>query len=235
MSAHRKMIAKSGLIPVAERAGAQLGEFQGWKIPLAYDAIETEVKAARERVALVDVSAVGKLLIQGENVDEALAAQFGTVPEGPTDLAPFADGWLTQFNRTEYYSALSLDAEERAIDELRSSFGGMHAHVTSITHGRDTFALIGPDAPRTLTKLCALDFRERAFPNRRAQLSSVAKVQAMVARVDRGNCVATRCTSIEPTASTPGRSFWTRPGNSTVEPSGQKPSSTCNPERRDRT
>ncbi|MFQ5796348.1 MAG: sarcosine oxidase subunit gamma family protein [Candidatus Bipolaricaulia bacterium] len=183
-----EVIARSGLYPVAQRAGARLGTANGWQVVLGYGSIEAEREAARERVALADVSAASKLVIQGWDIDEALATQFDAVPENPTDLVTFDGGWITQTNRYEYYAVLPLDRVDETVDALRAAFAEAeaHAHVTPVTHGRDAIAVLGPCAAEALGKVCGLDLHERVFPNHRAQISSLAKVTAMIARVDRG-------------------------------------------------
>lgn len=178
-------VAKSGLAAVAERAGARVGTVAGWQVVLGYGPLEAEQTAVREGVALADASAVGKLVIQGRAIDDALTAHFGAAPAQPTDLMAFDGGWITRMNRYEYYAVLPLDQLGEKVDALRAAFAGRHAHVTSLTHGRDAIAVIGPRAPETLNKLCALDFHARTFPNHTAQISNVAKVAALIARVDR--------------------------------------------------
>lgn len=179
-------LVRSGLIPVAERDGAELGEQDGWQVPTAYTELGTEVAAAEQRVAIVDLSAIGKLLIQGSALEDELAAEFGSSPATPTELIRFEGGWLTRINRFEHYAVLPLDRLARTTDALRTALSGQHASVTSLTHGTDALGLLGPAAPRTLTKLCGLDVRERSFPNRRVQISSLARVKAMIARLDQG-------------------------------------------------
>jgi len=186
LSATEELLARSGLIPVAERDGADFGEHEGWQVPLAYSEVDEEIAAAKDRVAVVDLSALGKLLIQGEAIGVVLAAQFGSVPKSPTDLEPFDEGWLTRVNSCEYYAVLPLDRLPEAVESLRSTLGNNHAHVADLTHGRDVLGLAGPHASQALSKLCGLDFRERAFPDQCAQASSLAKVRALIARVDRG-------------------------------------------------
>ncbi len=186
MSTSEQLLVRSGLIPAAERDGADLGEHEDWQVPLAYDEAETEIAAARDRVAIVDLSPVGKLLIQGEAIGAALADQFGSVPEKPTDLVLFDGGWLSRVNSFEYYAVLPLDRLTENVDSLCAALDDTHTHVTDLTHGRDVLGVLGPAASQALSKLCGLDFRERVFPNHCAQASSLAKVHALIARVDRG-------------------------------------------------
>ena len=180
-----EILVKSGISAVFQPAGARLGVLDHWQVALGYGAVGAELTSARERVALADVSAVGKLMIQGQGIAEIILEKFGVVPQRPTELVTFEGGWITRLNRYEYYAVLPLAAVDETVEALRSAFVGRHAQVTTLTHGRDAFALIGPRAPDTLGKVCGLNFHEHKFPNEKAQISSVAKVTAMVARLDR--------------------------------------------------
>jgi len=180
-----EILVKSGISAVFQPAGARLGVLDHWQVALGYDAVEAELASARERVALADVSAVGKLLIQGQGIAEIILEKLGVAPQRPTELLTFEGGWITQLNRYEYYAVLPLAAVDETVEAFRSAFVGRHAGVTCLTHGRDAFAVIGPRAPDTLGKVCGLNFHQHNFSNGKSQTSSVAKVTAMVARVDR--------------------------------------------------
>lgn len=180
-----EVAAVSGLFGVARRAGGRLGTANGWQVVLGFDSVEAELAAARARVALVDGSPVGKLLIQGRGINDVLEAQFGAVPAAPTELARTDGGWLARLNRFEYTATLPLDQVDGIVTALRAAFAGRHAHVTDMTHGLDVTILIGPKSPETLSKVCPLDFSPREFPDLRAQRSTVAKVSALIAHVDR--------------------------------------------------
>lgn len=180
-------IAQSGLVPVAERWSCRFGTVSGWRVPLAYGSPESTAEVARRRVALADVSAAAKLLIQGREVHDVLAAQLGGWPERPTELYEFEDGWSTRVNRSEYYLVAPLARGDELVERLRRALAGRHAHITSLTHGRDAVAVIGPRAPELLGKLCGLDFHDRAFPDHSAQTGSLANVVALIARIDRAD------------------------------------------------
>lgn len=180
-----EMIVKSGASPVASGTGARVDTVSGWRVVSSYGEVEGEVAAARERVVLADVSATGKLLIQGRQIESVLADTLGGSPAAPGELATFEDGWITKLNRYEYYAVLPLNRVEATSKALQSAFDGSHAHVTSLAHGRDALALAGPCATQTLSKLCALDLHAAVFPDRRAQVGSVASVTALIARLDK--------------------------------------------------
>lgn len=179
------MIVKSGVLPVAKSASGHVDVVAGWQIVSSYGDVEAEVAAARERVALADVSAAGKLVIQGRDIQSTLTDTFGGAPAAPGELATFKDGWITKLNRYEYYAVLPLKRLDATVDTLRSAFEGRHAHVTSLTHGRDALALVGPYAAETVSKLCALDLHPAVFPEQRARIGSVAGVTTLVARLEK--------------------------------------------------
>jgi sarcosine oxidase, subunit alpha len=56
--------------------------------------------------------------------------------------------------------------------------------VVDVTHGRAMMRLSGTDAPRVLSKLCAIDFADTATPQGSAFRSSVAKVATDIIRDD---------------------------------------------------
>ena len=182
-----EMIVKSGASPVASGAGARLDTVSGRRVVSSYGEVEGEVLAARERVILADVSATGKLVIQGRQIESILADTFGGSPAAPGDLVTFEGGWITKLNRYEYYAVLPLNKVEATREALQSAFNGLHAHATSLTYGRDALALAGPHAAQTLSKLCALDLHTAVFPNRRAQIGSVGGVTALIARLDKSD------------------------------------------------
>ena len=64
--------------------------------------------------------------------------------------------------------------------------------VTDVTHGRFEYRIVGPEAPRLLSKVCGLDFDDDAFPDRRCRETSVARVKALVVRADAGGLPAWR-------------------------------------------
>lgn len=180
-----EIIVKSGASPVPTDAGARMDTVSGWQVVSSYGDVEAEVAAARERVVLADASASGKLVIQGRQIESVLADTFGGSPAAPGEVVTFENGWITKMNRYEYYAVLPLNRVETRVQTVQSAFDGLHAHVTSVTHGRDALALAGPHAAETLSKLCALDLHAAAFPDRRAQIGSVAGVTALVARLDK--------------------------------------------------
>jgi len=63
---------RTPLYPIHKILGARFTEFAGWKLPLSYSSTTEEVRAVREEVGVFDVSHMGRLLVEGEDVKEKL-------------------------------------------------------------------------------------------------------------------------------------------------------------------
>jgi sarcosine oxidase, subunit alpha len=70
------------------------------------------------------------------------------------------------------------------VSRLDSSDEGL-VSVVDVTHGRALMRISGSDAPRVLSKVCAIDFADRVTPHGAVFRSSVAKVATEVIRDDR--------------------------------------------------
>ena len=64
---------KSPLHHLTQSAGAVMGEWQGWELPLSYDNPEKEYSAAKISAAIYDASAIGR---------PAAASSHGAHPGG---------------------------------------------------------------------------------------------------------------------------------------------------------
>ncbi len=78
-------------------------------------------------------------------------------------------------------------AAQTTLDRLRSLASGGHELVTVLdqTHGRALLRLTGSDAPRALSKICAVDLHDRATPDGTALRTQVAAVTTDIVRDDR--------------------------------------------------
>jgi heterotetrameric sarcosine oxidase gamma subunit len=133
------------------------------------------IDAPAQFAGLADLTGAPVTLIQGR-AGEWLARQFGAWPANPGELVEAGEGWLACLTPTEFYlCGAALPAPLSA---------GLHA--TDLTHGQAIVRLAGPAAAKILRKICGLDFREAAFPNRHAAQTSAAKIKTLIARVDEG-------------------------------------------------
>jgi len=56
--------------------------------------------------------------------------------------------------------------------------------VTDVTHAHGLLQLVGPHAPDVLPKLCGLDSDDAMFPDRHVSQTSLAKIAALILRLD---------------------------------------------------
>ena len=148
-------------------------------LPLASPIDAGEPVGTTDLVELADLTGKWTLLhIQGPAGDW-LNHIFGEIPAGPGAVVT-KDGTIAACLRSDLF--LALTAPDRAANLLQSVRVGLTA--TDITHGRSLMQLSGPLSMQVLPKLCGLDFRDLAFPDRHAAPTSYAKVQSVIVRND---------------------------------------------------
>ena len=171
---------------------AHLTEVGGWRVPERFGDGDAEARAAREGVALGDETPRAKLLVQGEEAAAAVAAATGSAAPR---LGEVSGGQVAACRLRPdllFVGAGPGEGEEvlKALEAAAETAGLVT--VTDVTHGRFEYRIVGPKAPRLLSKVCGLDFDAGAFPDRRARETSVARVRALVVRADAGELPAYR-------------------------------------------
>ena len=192
--------------------GAHLTEVAGWRVPERFGDGAEEAGAAREGVALGDETPRAKLLVQGEGAGPEVSTATGlTEPRmGEEAAGVVAAATGSPAPRLGEVSGnpvavcrlrpdlLLVGAGPGEGEEVLAALEGAAAEapslvtVTDVTHGRFEYRIVGPKAPRLLSKVCGLDFDAGAFPDRRARETSVARVKALVVRADAGDLPAFR-------------------------------------------
>ena len=173
------------LSPIAA-SGATMVERAGWRIAEKYSLPEAEAAAARKSVGLADLSAAGKVLIQGREAPAALQAAFGAAPGRVGEVAAVKGGLLACLAFEDWYLTAPIGGEARALEAVNQaiSAAGVFAHATDLTHANAALLLAGPNSRDVLPKICGLDFHPSVFPNRTAAQSSVARVHTIIIRDD---------------------------------------------------
>lgn len=177
---------------VAAQAGAQFTDVDGWRLPQQFTSVEAEAAAARTGVALADLSANGKLTVEGHQLEALTEAVWrATAPAvGAGAAAGKAHLWrlrpdqllVTTAPETAVETVTRLNRAAAALDGLLT--------VTDITHGRSELWLVGPQSVTLLGRLCGLNFGPAAFPNMAVRQSSVAKTAQIILRRDIGRTPA---------------------------------------------
>jgi heterotetrameric sarcosine oxidase gamma subunit len=121
------------------------------------------------------------LHVQGSGALDLLAGAFGNGPDAPGAVAE-SGGALVAALRPDVAAVLLPRAQVETVANEIAAVAGQRLTVLDLSHGRALMALSGPYAAAVLARLCALDFGERAFPNRHGAQTSLAKVRALIVR-----------------------------------------------------
>jgi heterotetrameric sarcosine oxidase gamma subunit len=180
------LLKLSPLNAAAERLGAHWLENAGWRCPEAYAGLEAETAAVRAGCGLADVSATGKLQIEGGQARPTLAAALGAAPEAVGGYARVEAGELLCLRPDMYFLLTPPGAETAARVRLEAIAAGQASlvTVTDLTHGLAGIELVGPRAVDVMRRVCGLDFDGSAFPNLTARQSSLAKTRHLILRRD---------------------------------------------------
>ena len=138
----------------------------GWELVAHYGDEVSERTTLRERVAVADVTARGKIDIRG-SLDGALSAA------GDVLTARIADDWAL---------LLSEPGGEEVLVPKVGSAAGPGAMVTDVTHLFVGFALAGPQLPEALARLTSWD--PASLASGEATGAPIGDVRAVVVRRD---------------------------------------------------
>ncbi len=187
------MMKLSALHGTLQELQAQFGEVSGWRVALTFAGEQVELAAARQAVAIADLSASGKISVEGGRAarvfDEAMAVDAGGLGIGEgLEAGPCQTYRLRQ---DQFFLRCDPGDEAELIEKLSASVpdptgSGDLVTVTEVTHGWSELALIGPNSTELLSRLCGLDLGETSFPDLSARTSSVAKTRQLILRRDRG-------------------------------------------------
>lgn len=155
-------------------------------VPFVSPLPDSETIGTPDSVELADLSATrGLVEILGRQAEGPIRQTYGDAPAAPGDVWASGDGALVRLTQDEFALLLADQSQvESAVERLRGASGSAHVMVTDLTHGRGQLRLGGPRAVEALQKLCGLDFSETTFPNLHAAQTSLAKVHALIVRLD---------------------------------------------------
>lgn len=155
---------------------AKWSECGEWRVVESFDDPVREAALIREAAGLQDVSAIGKIDVQGARVGDLLA-----------EVSRF-DGVLPVL-RLKPNRALVLtepDDESRVHGEMRAALARLPGcgHITPVTSGLAAFRLVGPRARDVLSRVTSLDVRPERFALGACAQCDVVRVHTTVYRTD---------------------------------------------------
>lgn len=139
------------------------------------------------RLTLRDESPLAKVAVRAPftgAVRSALGVGFGRTTR--TDVAGVGQVLVVGAGPGEWVVLGPVGTGTRLLGDLheRLAASGEFASAVDITHGRALIRLRGPDARRTLAKVCGIDLDDRTTPDGSALRTSVARIVTDLVRDD---------------------------------------------------
>jgi len=189
-------------------AGAIFEDVGQWKRPWYFpkpgesmdDAVRRECIAAREGVAVMDASTLGKIDIQGPDaavfLDRIYTNSFSTLPEGQcryglmckADGIVFDDGVTTRLGKNHFLMTTTTGSAARVLawleEWLQTEWPELKVYCTSVTEHISTIALVGPKSRQLLGELVTdIDLSKEAFPFMHSRMSTIDGIPVRIARI----------------------------------------------------
>jgi len=166
----------------------------GWLTPEVYTTSAEETALLRKSVGLIDISAWGKLLLKGANSSEVIATCFGEAPTKTGEAREIKSNHILVAGLTpdEFLILTPSGAEKQWATSLEAEIAMQNtfASVIDLTSGLVGLSISGPKCTTVMSKLCAIPFNSKAFPNLCVVQSSFAKVRGTIIHHDRGSLPA---------------------------------------------
>ncbi|MGD9764821.1 MAG: hypothetical protein AB7V27_13995 [Candidatus Binatia bacterium] len=166
---------------------------RGWECPAQYGPPEAELRAARERVAVGDISPVGKLDVKGKRLAAALEGlcALGVLPAlGVAQRVSGGSAGVEALCCRLGSDRAVLLAEPDGAAALATAFerqaAGGHAcaHLTDLTSTWAGVHVVGPRSGDLLRKVTALDLSRDRFADLACAQAGVASAHAFIVRAD---------------------------------------------------
>jgi len=189
-------------------AGAIFEDVGQWKRPWYFpkpgesmdDAVRRECIAAREGVALMDASTLGKIDIQGPDaaifLDRIYTNMFSTLPEGQcrygvmckADGIVFDDGVTTRLGKNHFFMTTTTGGAARVLawleEWLQTEWPELKVYCTSVTEHISTIALVGPKSRQLIQELVTdIDLSKDAFPFMHSREATIDGIPVRIARI----------------------------------------------------
>jgi sarcosine oxidase subunit alpha len=194
---HYEPMKRSPLHFRAEQAGATMMWAGAWRRPFAYGDPVAEVRAVHESLGVIDVSTLGKILIEGPDAAELLERLY---PNKFADLAVgrirygvlttdggriMDDGTIARLADDLYYVTTTSTGSESVAEwfEWWNAVWGFDAEIVNVTGGLGAMNLAGPRAREALASLTDADVSNDGLKYLDARELTVAGVPCLALRI----------------------------------------------------
>jgi len=194
---HHEPMKRSPLHFRHEQAGASMMWTGAWRRPFAYGDVEAEVRAVHERLGVIDVSTLGKLVVEGAQAGELLDRLY---PNRLSDLAVgrirygvpttdggriLDDGTVARLHGDLFYVTTTSTGSESVCEwfEWWNAVWGYEAEIVNLTGALAAINLAGPQARNALATLTDADVSNEALKYLDARELAVAGVPCLALRI----------------------------------------------------
>jgi 4-methylaminobutanoate oxidase (formaldehyde-forming) len=166
-----------------------------WGRPSWFERWREEHRAARENVILMDMSFMGKFLVQGRDAGRCLNRISGNQVDGPAGIITYTQ-WLNETGRLEADLTVTKLGDEHFLVVVTDTMvrhaetwmrrhipDDAHAFVTDVTSAYGQLNVQGPGSRALLQKLTSADLSNAAFPFRTAREIDVGFARALCVRI----------------------------------------------------
>ena len=172
--------------------GASLEERDGWLQPARYSSVEQEMELLSLDAGFCDISPVGKISIQGEELDHLLGPVFpgamdldiGSLRQMTVTSGSGSSNVVLARLAVDEFLALTSAESKSALVELLVENPDQCAHVVDLTSALAGVRVAGPSAGPLLASLTELDLSDAALPDLRCAQSRVTELQGTLLRMD---------------------------------------------------
>src|SRR3954447_1232196 len=179
-----------------ERAGARVTWAGAWRRPYDYGDPAAEVRAVHERLGVIDVSTLGKIVVEGpdaaELLDRLYPNRFADLKTGrirygvlTTDGGRiFDDGTVAPLADDLFYVTTTSTGSDSVCEwfEWWNAIWGYDAEIVNVTGALAAVNLAGPHAREALAALTEADVSNEAFKYLDAKEVRVADVPCLALR-----------------------------------------------------
>ena len=184
-------IRRSNLYRVSAGLGAQWVEVNGFACPANYGDVPAETAAAKH-MGIADLTALPRAGYKGWDMAGWAGGQGVDLPD-PNQARAQSDGTFACCLSGGELLLLSNDGGASAtIGKLADAWTGDDAVCFPVPRS-DTnarIAITGASVPHMMAKMCGIDLRAHRFENHRIAQTSVARMNAILVRNDRGDTYA---------------------------------------------
>ncbi|HWW32598.1 MAG TPA: aminomethyltransferase family protein, partial [Steroidobacteraceae bacterium] len=166
-----------------------------WGPPSWFGRWREEHRAARENVIVMDMSFMGKFLVQGRDAGRCLNHISGNQVDGPAGVITYTQ-WLNETGRLEADLTVTKLGDERYLVVVTDTMvrhaetwmrrhlpDDAHAFVTDVTSAYGQLNVQGPNSRALLERVTAADLSNAAFPFRTAREIDIGFARVLCIRI----------------------------------------------------